>query len=150
MKDHPLVKAYNIPQHRAREGHAIASSRYARAMIDTSDGLLADLGHICEESAVGAELFKEKFPVSQALSQMASQLNRDPYELILSDSDDYELILTCAPVNVEKIRSIITDISDIPITEIGRITKAREKIQIINPDGRKQSVMPSGWDHFKT
>ncbi|MGD9345221.1 MAG: thiamine-phosphate kinase, partial [Candidatus Aminicenantes bacterium] len=90
LKDHPLVKAYNTPEHRAREGHAVASSGYARAMIDTSDGLLADLGHICDESQVGAEIIQEKLPLSSDLRQAASDLNRDPYDLILSDSDDYE------------------------------------------------------------
>jgi thiamine-monophosphate kinase len=150
MKDHPLVQAYNTPEHRAREGHAIALSGYAKAMIDTSDGLLADLGHICEESKVGAELVREKLPVGLALSQAASRLNRDPYDLILGDSDDYELILTCVPDYVENIRSVIKDISDIPVTEIGRITEAEKNIQLLFPDGRTESVAPSGWNHFKT
>lgn len=149
VKNHPLVEAYNSPEHRAREGHAIALSGCARAMIDTSDGLLADLGHICEESKVGAELIQEKLPLSHALRQAASQLNQDPYDLVLSDSDDYELILTCSPDYIEKIRSIVTGVSEIPLTEIGRITEDKYKIQLILPDGRKRPVTPSGWDHFK-
>jgi thiamine-monophosphate kinase len=149
MKDHPLVEAYNTPKHRASEGHAVANSGYAKSMIDTSDGLLADLGHICEESHVGADIIKENLPFSQALSQAASQLNCDPYDLILSDSDDYELILTCAPDQVENVRSIIADINDIPVTAIGRITEAKEGIHLLLPDGRKKPVTPSGWDHFK-
>jgi thiamine-monophosphate kinase len=150
VQDDPLLQSYITPKHRAREGHAVASSGYAKAMIDTSDGLLADLGHICEKSNVGAELIQEKLPLSQALSLAASRLNRDPYDMILGDSDDYELILTCAPNHVERIQSIITRTSDIPVTEIGRITEAMERIQLILPDGRKQAVTPSGWDHFKT
>jgi len=149
MKDHPLVKAYNTPEHRAREGHSIALSGSARAMIDTSDGLLADLGHICKESDVGAELIQEKLPLSNTLRQAASELNRNPYDLILGDSDDYELILTCAPDNIEKIKSIIKGVSEIPVTEIGRITEARDRIQLICPDGQKRPVTPRGWDHFK-
>ena len=150
VQHHPLIKVYNTPEHRAREGHAIALSGYAKAMIDTSDGLLADLGHICEESHVGAEIIKENLPLSQALSQAASRMNRDPYDLILGDSDDYELILTCVPDHVENIRSVIKDISDIPVTEIGRITEAEKNIQLLYPDGRTESVAPSGWNHFRT
>ena len=150
MKGHPLVQAYNTPEHRAREGHAIALSGYAKAMIDTRDGLLADLGHICEESKVGAGLVREILPVNLALSQAASRLNRDPYDLILGNSDDYELILTCVPDHVESIRSVIKDIRDIPVTEIGRITEAENSIQLLLPDGKTKSVVPSGWDHFKT
>jgi thiamine-monophosphate kinase len=150
MQKQPLVQSYNTPKHRAREGHAIACSGYAKAMIDTSDGLLSDLGHICEESKVGAEIFQKKLPLSKALHQAASQLNCDPYDLILSESDDYELILTCAQNHVEKIQSRVAGLSDTPVTEIGRITVAKEKIQLIIPDGRKKLVTPSGWDHFKT
>jgi thiamine-monophosphate kinase len=149
LKDHPQVKAYNTPEHRAREGHAVASSGYARAMIDTSDGLLADLGHICDESQVGAEIIQEKLPLSSDLRQAASDLNRDPYDLILSDSDDYELIMTCVPDHIEKIRSVITGISKIPVTEIGRTTEGEDTIQLILPDGKKRPITPAGWDHFK-
>jgi thiamine-monophosphate kinase len=150
IQNHPLVHAFNTPKHRAREGHAIAQSGYAKAMIDTSDGLLADLGHICEESGVGAELIQAQLPISEALRQVASQMKRDPYDLILSDSDDYELIITCALKNTKNVQSIISKISNIPIAEIGRITHADEKIQLILPDGNKRPVIPSGWNHFKT
>jgi thiamine-monophosphate kinase len=150
VQDHPLVRAYNTPKHRAREGHAIAYSGYAKAMIDTSDGLLADLGHICEESGVGAEIFESKLPLSGALIHEAEKMKINPYDMVMSDSDDYELIFTCATDNIPRLRSIIASISDVPVSEIGRITEAKAKIQIIRPDGSKQPVTPSGWDHFKT
>jgi thiamine-monophosphate kinase len=149
VKDHPLVQAYNTPKHRAREGHAIAHSGLAKAMIDTSDGLLADLGHICEESGVGAEIFENQLPLSEALIHEAEKTKTDPYDLVLSDSDDYELIFTCAPDNIPRLRTVVASISDVPVSEIGRITKAKEKIQLVRSDGSKRAVKPSGWDHFK-
>ncbi|MGB3861915.1 MAG: thiamine-phosphate kinase [Candidatus Aminicenantaceae bacterium] len=148
--DHPLVQAYNTPKHRAREGHAIARSGLAKAMIDTSDGLLADLGHICKKSGVGAELIQNQLPLSEALNQEAGHMELDPYDLVMSDSDDYELIMTCSAENIPKIRSLLASISDAPVSEIGRITEAKEKIQLILPDESKRPVTPSGWDHFKT
>jgi len=75
---HPLVTIYNIPPHRAHLGKAIAQTGFATAMIDTSDGFLGDLGHICEESGVGAELFKDKIPVSEGIYDAARILHRDP------------------------------------------------------------------------
>jgi thiamine-monophosphate kinase len=149
VKNHPLVEAYNVPEHRAREGHAIANSGFAKAMIDTSDGLLADLGHICEKSGVGAEIFQNKLPLSETLLREAKRMKIDPYDMIMSDSDDYELIITCMAENIPHIRSAIASISDVLVSEIGRITETKEKIQLIYPDGSKRPVTPSGWDHFK-
>ena len=126
LHNHPLVRVYNRPSHRAREGEAVAHSGYATAMIDTSDGFLGDLGHICEESKVGAELIRERLPVSENLLQAASQLGRDPHDLVLQDSDDYELIITCSADHADRIRNAIAGVSNVPVTEVGRITDAAE------------------------
>jgi thiamine-monophosphate kinase len=143
----PLVRAFNTPSHRAREGQAIARSGQATAMIDISDGFLGDLGHICQESRVGAELSQEKLPISEALRQAAFELKLDPYQLFLGESDDYELIITAASKNVAKIRSAVASISDVPVTEVGKITDSGD-IQLVLSDGTRQPIRPAGWDHF--
>ncbi|MFH1082757.1 MAG: thiamine-phosphate kinase [Pseudomonadota bacterium] len=150
LEDHPLVRAYNTPSHRAREGWAVAHSGLATAMIDTSDGLLGDLGHICKESGVGALLIQENLPVSSALQDAARQMKRDPIDLVLKDSDDYELIITCLPEHVDGIRSAITGLNDIPVTEIGRITEMAGDIKLKSADGVYHNLTASGWDHFST
>lgn len=149
LRNHPLVHAFNAPSHRAWEGEAIAQSGYATAMIDTSDGFLGDLGHICQESGVGARLILEKLPISDELRQAAAQLGRNPYDLVLQESDDYELILTCLPENVDGIRSAVATLSSVPVTEVGRITDAADGITLILPDGTQRAVTPAGWDHFR-
>jgi thiamine-monophosphate kinase len=148
LRDHPLVRAYNTPSHRAREGRAIAKSGCVTAMIDTSDGFLGDLGHICKESAVGAELIQEKLPISEDLRQAAQKLGQDPYDLVLKDSDDYELIITCSPDHVDQICSAVSALSDAPVTEVGRITDVARQIKLILPDGTQSGIKPAGWDHF--
>jgi len=148
LHDHPLVRVFNTPTHRAREGYAVAYSGYATAMIDTSDGFLGDLGHICKESSVGANLFQEKLPVSEHLRQAALQLGRDPYDLILQDSDDYELIITCFPEHVDRVRFAIAGVSNVHVSEVGRITEAADGTKMILPDGSQRGITPSGWDHF--
>ena len=150
LRGHPLARAYITPSHRAKEGQAIAHSGYATAMIDTSDGFLGDLGHICKESGVGAELIQEKLPISEDLRQTAAQLKLDPYELFLQESDDYELIFTCSPDKVSQIRSVIASVSDVPVTEVGKITEAVGNIQLRLPDGSQRRIAPTGWDHFTT
>jgi thiamine-monophosphate kinase len=148
LREDPLVQAYNRPEHRAREGKAIAQAGGASAMIDTSDGLLGDLGHICEGSKVGALLYRERLPVSEDLREAASQMGKDPYDLVLSESDDYELLISCPEDHVNQIRATIGTISGIPVTEIGRIVEAAQGIQLIFPDGTRRSVSAAGWDHF--
>ena len=148
LRDNPLVRAYNTPCHRAREGQAIARSGYATAMIDTSDGLLGDLGHVCQESGVGAVLFQKNLPVNEALQQIAPTLGKDPYELILGDSDDYELMITCPPGHVDRIRSAVSSISDVPVSEVGCITDATGGVKLMLPDETQREIVPSGWDHF--
>lgn len=148
VRAHPLVQAYNTPSHRAREGEAAAKSGLATAMIDTSDGLLGDLGHICDESGVGARLIQENLPISNALREAAEQMKQEPLDFVLQDSDDYELIITCPPEHVDGICSLITSLSHIPVTEIGTITDKTEGIKLISRDGIPRDITPSGWDHF--
>jgi len=145
---HPLVRVYNTPSHRAREGEAVAHSGHATAMIDISDGLLADLGHICDESGAGARLVQEKLPISKALLSAARQIKTNPLDLVLGESDDYELIITCPPQNVDQVRSTIAALSDTPVNEIGTITKAKGEVELISSDGAQRSITRSGWDHF--
>ena len=149
LKAHPLIKAYNRPSHRAKEGEAVGKTGWATAMIDTSDGFLGDLGHICEESRVGARLSYERFPVSDRLRSGAHILGKEPQEFFMGESDDYELIITCHRDHVEEIKSAIGHLFSGPVTEVGAITDIQEGLQLVLPDGTEQQLTPSGWDHFR-
>ena len=151
LRDHPLVKAYITPSHRAIEGAAIARSGLATAMIDISDGLLGDLGHICDQSRVGARLHQKGLPLRPPLREAARQLQRDPIEFVLGSSDDYELIITCPPEKVEEIVSVVAASGPLPITAIGEITPPSEGegvISMTSPDGLVRKLGRSGWNHF--
>jgi len=148
-EDHPLVRAYNNPSHRAREGRAVALTGCATAMIDTSDGFLGDLGHICEESKVGALLVQEKFPVSDELREAANILKRASHEIFLRDSDDYQLIITCRPKDVERVRSAIALTYEGPVTEVGQVSAPEEGLRVLLADGSEQTLSAKGWDHFR-
>jgi len=147
---HPLVKIFNTPSHRARLGEAIAQTGWATAMIDTSDGFLGDLGHICEESGVGGELFRERIPLSEELREAALLLHRDPYDFFLGESDDYELVITCRPENVARLRSSLAGRFPVPLTEVGKITGTVREIVLLLPDGGRRALKPLSWDHFRS
>jgi thiamine-monophosphate kinase len=148
LQDHSLTQAYTTPTHRAREGAAIAATGCATAMIDTSDGFLGDLGHICEESGVGADLIQEKLPLSKALKRAAAALGRDPHDLFFQDSDDYELIVTCRSEHTEKIQAAVAKTYEGPVSEVGTITDKAGEIAVIRRDGSRQALTAKGWDHF--
>lgn len=148
LLNHPLVREYNTPSHRAREGRAVGLSGLAGAMIDTSDGFMGDLGHICDESNVGAVLYQNALPLSDALKSTARELGKDPLDLFLGESDDYELIMTCHPDNVPSLKTVIASVSDVPVHSVGRITNRSEGIRIELPDGTRQVMRTGGWDHF--
>ena len=141
-----LIRAYTTPVPRAREGRAVAQLGCATAMIDTSDGFLGDLGHICEESGAGAELIQESLPVSGALRRAAPRLGKDPAEFILGPSDDYELIIICPPECVDRVRSAIAATSGVPVSLVGRMTRERFATAGRQPDGITSTS--SGWDGF--
>ena len=148
LNEHPLVRAYNRPFHRALEGEAIARSGLATAMIDVSDGLLGDLGHICKESGVGALLYQQQLPVSQALQQTCSQMGCDPLDFVLSDSDDYELIITCLPQDAQTLCELISASRNVPAKQIGTITPDPDTMELVQKNGTRQPLNPLGWDHF--
>ena len=150
IKENRLVMAYKRPSHRALEAKALADSGLVHAMIDTSDGFLGDLGHICELSHVGAEISRERLPVSDALLVEAEGASVDPSELVLGGSDDYELIFTCSHERVKEVRSVLDEFENVPFTEVGKIVDPSEGIRIINRDGTVENPKLSGWDHFKT
>jgi thiamine-monophosphate kinase len=143
-----LIRAYTTPIPRAREGRAVAQLGCATAMIDTSDGFLGDLGHICEESGAGAELIQESLPISEALRRAASRLGKDPAEFILGPSDDYELIITCPPECVDRVRSAIAATGTVPVSLVGRMTGVRGDITLVLPGGGRRRLTRGGWDHF--
>ncbi len=150
MLRHPLVKIYTTPSHRAQLGAAIAHTGYATAMIDTSDGFLGDLGHICEESGVGAEIFHEKIPVDKDVQEAALLLGRDPYDFFLGESDDYELVITCRPEHADFLLSVSAGCGSVLLTEVGRITTPGRGIALVFPDGEIRPVKPLSWDHFRS
>jgi len=148
-REHPLVRAYIEPSHRAREGRAVALTGCARAMIDTSDGFLGDLAHICEKSGVGALLKPDDFPVSEELRKAAKILKKDPLDFILGESDDYQLIITCTAEDVECIRSAVASTYSGPVTEVGEVTAQDKGVRLLLADGSERQIHAKGWDHFR-
>jgi len=147
-------KGYCIERHldpipRVKEGEEIAREGLASAMIDISDGLIADLGHILEASGKGAQVQLPKIPLSKEYLKTIEQYHSDRYGLALSGGEDYELLFTSPPEKEEAIKKLAAELGT-PITMIGEIVEASKRLKVVGEDGEEYPVKQGGHDHFKT
>jgi len=141
--DDALVRRLSRPTPRVAQGLELRGR--ARSCIDVSDGLMADLDHICAASGVAAEIDVDSLPAS---SELLSAFARDERRALqLAGGDDYELCFT-APESVALL--LLNDLarSGCAATRIGRIV-AGAGIRVIDADGMVVNVAASGWDHFR-
>lgn len=132
-----------VPTPRIELGLALRG--VANSAIDVSDGFAADLGHILERSSVGAEVWFEKLPLSDALMP----LRNDPAAqgCILAGGDDYELVFTAPEERRDHIEAIATQLS-LRLSRVGHILP-RQGLQIFD-HGQPMPLGRQGFDHFAT
>lgn len=137
----PLRDRYCHPTPRLALGQSLRD--VASAMIDISDGLAADLGHICEASSVGARIDATAIPISEALR---TAFESRAMALAISGGDDYELCFTAAPTRREDIVALATH-SGVAMTCIGQIVEGAEPV-FFDGDGNAIAVEETGYQHF--
>ncbi len=134
------IRRHQFPLPHSRLGQWLSENKVASAMIDISDGLSTDLGHLCDESRVGAEIFENCIPLPGNVH--SAQMLR----YALSGGEDYELLFT-VPANRMARLEHCPDRS--LLHEIGKIVRADQKITLITRHGKRRSIQRSGWDHFR-
>lgn len=143
-----LLRAHLRPVPHLLEGRFLAQQPAVKAAIDTSDGLSSDLGHITEQSGVGAILDADKIPVSGDLKLFCRQFNFDPVEYALAGGEDYTLLCTVSPAEAAAIATEFEEKFNRPLFSIGEITAGTE-MKLNYPDGSYSPIAPSGWNHFR-
>lgn len=123
----------------------LALNGLASAMLDVSDGLLGDLGHILAASGVGAEIDAAALPLAP-LTAGCSDVARAT-GACLSGGDDYELLFT-APAAKRAVVQAAAQRTATPVHRIGRITAASEGLRLRHADGHTDTLSASGFDHF--
>jgi thiamine-monophosphate kinase len=140
----------DTPTPRVREGQLIGATHLATAMLDVSDGLASDLGHICEQSGVGARVFAEKLPVAGENRTLARAACGDEWHFALYGGEDYELLLTAPASQGDLLAERIARETGTRVSVIGEILPAAEGRQLILPGARVVPLEARGWDHFKS
>ncbi|MFW5946400.1 MAG: thiamine-phosphate kinase [Candidatus Natronoplasma sp.] len=125
---------YLQPRCRLETARQIAPN--VNAMIDVSDGLSSEVRHICEESGVGAEVEKEKVPISEKTRETGKKLDIDPMKWAMHGGEDFELVFTIPSQR-------ITRIDKESAIVVGKIVE--EGMYII--DGERKEL-GGGYDHF--
>lgn len=145
--DEALIARLLDPTPRVCAALALAEAGLANAMIDVSDGVLADFGHIAEQSGVGGCISIDELPLSAGFRSHTSALPVIPYQLALSGGEDYELCFTAASSKREKIIDCMKKCG-IAVTRIG-IVSSSPGVAAVNPDGSPHRAQAEGFNHFK-
>jgi thiamine-monophosphate kinase len=138
-----LRQAHLTPIPRIDEGQ-ILLHRAVKCAIDVSDGLLADLTHICQASGVSARINQKALLIHPALKK---NFKTDYLQLALSGGEDYELLFTASTLIMPRLKKTMP----CPVTIIGEITEGKPgQVELVDDDGKIVPWQKAGWEHFKS
>jgi len=143
-----LLDRHLKPEPRLAAGKALAAHG-ATAMIDVSDGLLADLGHICERSDVAMTLEAGLVPIDPDLVEVAERVVPDPFVTAMTGGEDFELAVTLPPDSLEAATAALADAGTV-LTRIGIVEQARSEgapVRVMR-EGRELFFARTGWVHY--
>ena len=112
------------------------------SMIDISDGLASELFHLCTQSKVGAFIEEKGVPIHDDTQLMAIKFKLDPITCALSGGEDYELLFTIAPSDIDKVKFL----PDLYI--IGDIVEEKDGVKLHTTGGNIHPIKAQGWQHF--
>ena len=137
-----LKQGFVRPQPRLAEGLVLVAKDVKNGM-DISDGLLADLGHICQASQVGGIVEIELLPIR---SEVKSAFGDRSFQMALSGGEDYELLFTADRKVIDEVKKAAA----CPVTVIGEVVADNPgQTILIDREGKRTFPTKTGWDHFK-
>jgi len=144
-----LKLAQLAPVPRVPEGRLLALLGVVTAMLDISDGLAGDLGHLCERSHVGAQVDESALPIHEATLQAAALVRQSALEWALFGGEDYQLLFTAPPLAAPRIIETLWIATGTPVRVIGEILPPEVGLTLRALDGSSQPLLARGWDHLR-
>jgi thiamine-monophosphate kinase len=126
---------------RVREALALHEAVELRAMLDISDGLAADLNHVCEESKCGAVLHADAIPISDAARELARTSGKTPLQHALGDGEDFELLFAVSPEDGARL------LRERPVPGLAKVGECVESGLWLEESGARTPLAPTGWVH---
>ncbi|MBL4740443.1 MAG: thiamine-phosphate kinase [Sneathiella sp.] len=145
QQDHTeyLQNRYYLPQPRLNLAQSLVD--LATSCLDISDGLLADMGHVCTQSNVGAIIHRNRIPLSKAASSLPEK-GKEFWDSIVGGGDDYELAFTVPAAKKTQVENLAKDAGEI-ITHIGEMTLGDAPV-FVDEIGQEIHLPKTGWTHF--
>ena len=137
-----IIPYMHKPTARVRE--ALVVKPYLNAAIDISDGLVADLSHLLEQSGVGAEINVAQLPIAELLFKYCTR--SQALDLALYHGDDYELIWVVKQALSDQFKRAVSELT-IPVTQIGTTTQSLG-LKAIDDKGKRIILTKKGFEHF--
>jgi thiamine-monophosphate kinase len=139
-------RAQQRPTPRVVAGQWLAQQGVATGM-DVSDGLAADISHICEASGVGVEIEAKRLPIQPEMALIAALARQNPQDLALFGGEDYEILFTASPDHAEILARELFDATGVKATSIGTI-RSGSAITLLH-EGKSSPLPSTGWDHLR-
>lgn len=142
-----LLRTHLQPWPQVSTGIYLQNLEIVNAMIDISDGLAADLLHICESSEVGAILYADKIPLNLNLRSLTKSVEDQIY-LALNGGEDFQLLFTVPEEKISELSAgLIGGENHGLFTVIGEVTANIGIIELVR-DGKAEILEPKGYRHF--
>ncbi len=139
-----LREAHLRPRPKLLEGRYLADYPEVRAMIDVSDGLVQDLGHLARAGGVRINIETMRLPLHDDLVACAADMGLNPVDCALFGGEDYYLAFSMAPEQAEAMLEEVRRQLVLPVTVIGEASAGAPGVTV---DGKK--VVPGGYNHFQ-
>jgi thiamine-monophosphate kinase len=137
------MSAHLTPTPRLGAGQALVGS--ATAMIDVSDGVASDVGHLCTESGVAARILASQIPIHPGALVMGRMTGRDPLDLALRGGEDYELLFTTATDPAPILAGVAPGLR---VTRIGEMLAGESIPRLVSTSGGEEPLA-GGFDHLR-
>ena len=143
-----VVERHKRPWPRVDEGKFLVHEMGVDCVIDVSDGLASEVGHLCRLSGTGARVEAERVPLHPETVRVAEHLGEDPLDYALHGGEDFELLFCVPAERWDALAAAWRERFETPLTRVGQIVDPAEGLTLVSPDGT-QALTPRGWDHFR-